>query len=978
MNLRAAYHTAIYLCLSAMAALAQSRSFSFQHYGPEEGLSNTNVLAIKQDKSNILYLATENGIYHFDGYNFGKIKPNNILRSNNIRNIDFNQKNNLIIINRVAGIYEYNKKTNEARLLDSLRFNTVDELIIDKNYSFSLTDQIKVTVIDRKTGKTIEDEIKKADNSNQAFAIFKTRQNTVLIGRSDGLYRFENGRQIKIPFKKSFPVYSITQDTLGIIYLGSDNSIVCLNSTTVQKVIPVKTQKVTNFFPGNNVARVSKLVVDKYNRIWFCNNPDDNLYLIENGITYDAFELLGIDKVVINCLYKDTDDNIWLGTFNDGVYFIQNPLFLNTSFTSGDGKTLPVNCAAFVDNQVVVGTNNGLFIYDYVTGNTQTVVKPDELFYESVYAIQPIGKSVVYAKLNTMNASKRSFMIGNSVYNFVPVASRLFRYNESTRTAYTADGIGTLYRQRPFSVENPGIPETIISFPDYRTRINTVLEAGNLVQVGTSDGLSTYSEQTKAYKNYTVELFRYAIYDMTSHKGKTYLAHENGITVLEDAKLIQEIGPQRLTTVKRVRFYQNRFWIATLDGLFICDEQLNPIVIYNKSNGLLSNTINDIIFKGDMCCICTNKGITICAIKDLISQRRANNKLFITSTTVEEKQTEPINKQLILGSDESDVTINFSSPLFVKPNKQYYKYRYDQSKWVALDNASLRLTAINGGTHSVSIISSYDNINWSDPVTISIVKETPFNESNWFPLVIMLGSLLAFSAIVFFWIKRIRVKAMRRVKEERQVNLLKHQAMNSLMSPHFIFNSLTSIQNYINANDSLKASEYLAKFSRLIRMIIEKASQGDIPLHEELVRLNYYLDLEKERFKGKFDFHIHVEPGINTYDIRIPNMIIQPYAENSIIHGILPKHEHGNLFIHFRRPEEGTLLIVIEDDGIGVNKAREHAKAGHKSLGTRTIENILELNTKLTGKRQTVEITDRMDLPEPTNGTRITITLQIT
>ena len=240
------------------------------------------------------------------------------------------------------------------------------------------------------------------------------------------------------------------------------------------------------------------------------------------------------------------------------------------------------------------------------------------------------------------------------------------------------------------------------------------------------------------------------------------------------------------------------------------------------------------------------------------------------------------------------------------------------------------------------------------------------------------GSIIAIgSVIAYFWIRRLRIKTTKKVQEERQVNLLKHQAMNSLMSPHFIFNSLTSIQNYINLNDSLRASEYLAKFSRLIRMIIEKASQSDIVLHEELIRLNYYLDLEKERFKGKFDFTIHVDEDVNTLETKIPNMIIQPYAENSIIHGILPKHEHGNLTIRFKKADEHTLLILIDDDGIGFNKAKENAKAGHKSLGTRTIENILELNTKLTGKKQKVEIIDKQDLPQPEKGTRITITLQI-
>lgn len=964
------------LLLAALKAYPQNRSFSFQHYGPEDGLSNTNVLGIKQDKNDILYLATENGVYNFDGYNFSKIKPNTILKSNNIRNITFNKDNNLVIINSRAGIYEYTKKKNEAKLIEGLTFNSVDELILDKDYNYSLTDQIKVTAIEKQSGKTIDDEIKKADNNNQAFAIFKTRQNTILIGRSDGLYRFEKGRQIKIALKKTFPVYSITQDTAGIIYLGSDNSIICINSTTIQKVIPVKTQKINNFFAANNNAHVSKLVVDKYGRIWFTNNPDDNLYVIENGITYDAFDLLGIDKVLINCIYKDTDDNIWIGTFNDGVYFIQNPQLKNVSFTS-DRKILPVTCATFVDRNIIVGTNNGLFVYDYKTGNTQTVVKPDELFLESVYGINRIGKTVIYCKLNSITDAKGSFMIGNEVYGFSPVASRIFSYNAKADKAYTADGLGNLYSTDHYTTGKKKSVDTLISFPDYRTKINSVYEGEKALYIGTSDGLTTYSPATKTYKNFTSELFSYAINHIENHRSKTFLAHENGITILEDSTLIQQLGELRLTAVKKIRFYQNKIWIATLDGLFICDEKLNPIVIYNKSNGLLSNSVNDIIFDGDDCCICTNKGITVCSIDNLLNQVQAANKLFISSVTVEEKDHELVNQQLILSSSESDVTINFSSPLFVKPNKQYYKYKYDKSKWLPLDNTNLRLTSINGGTHSVMIICSYDNINWSEPISITIKKAIPFNESKWFLIVIILGSLIIISGIALLWIKRVRVKATKRVQEERQVNLLKHQAMNSLMSPHFIFNSLTSIQNYINANDSLKASEYLAKFSRLIRMIIEKASQGDIALHEELTRLNYYLDLEKERFKGKFDFFITVDPNVNTLDIKIPNMIIQPYAENSIIHGILPKHEHGNLNIYFKKPNNKTLTIIIEDDGIGYNKARQNAKAGHKSLGTRTIENILELNSKLTGKKQKVEIIDKAFLPIPEQGTRITITLQI-
>lgn len=955
---------------------AQNRSFSFQHYGPEDGLSNANVFAIKQDNTHILYLATENGVYNFDGYKFEKIKPKTPLKSNYIRNIGFNINNSLIIINRREGIYEYHKKENEADLIKNLVFNnSVDELILDGDYGYSLNDQISASSVELKTGKINEDNIKKTDNNNQAFALFKTKQNHVLVGRSDGLYQFKNGKQERINIGKTMAVYSIAEDTEGSLYLGSDNEIIYIKNNVIIKSIPVKTQKSNSFFSANNIAHVSKLIIDKYHRIWFTNTPDDNLYLIENNITYDAFDLLGIDKVLINCIYKDTDDNIWIGTFNDGVYFIQNPQLQNVSFTSGR-KILPVSSASFIKTSVVVGTNNGLFIFDKTNNNTQTVIAPDELFNETVYGIHPSEKGIMYSKINSVANTKRSFLINNALYNFTPIASRLFNYCKNPSEAYMADGTGTLFKIKNYTSEKYDVIDTLVSFPDYRTRINTIYDSKDNLFIGTSDGLSIYSFQTKNYKNYRNQFFSFGINHIENYNNKTYLAHENGITIFEDTTLIQQIGEHQLTSVKKIKFYQNRIWIATLDGLFICDSKFQPIVIYNKSNGLLSNTINDIVFEGDNCCICSDKGITLCSITDLLKRSRIPNKLFITSIDADGSFLELEDNILKLNSSQSDVMISFSSPLYVKPNKQYYRYKYNKGNF-SIENRQIHLTSISGGSHQLELTCSYDCVNWSDPIIIVIKKEIPFKQTEWFTISIIFGSLLFILIIVFILVKQVRTKATRRVQEDRQVNLLKHQAMNSLMSPHFIFNSLTSIQNYINLNDSLKASEYLAKFSRLIRMIIEKASQSEIVLHEELTRLNYYLDLERERFKGKFDFKIDVAPDINTLDIKIPNMIIQPYAENSIIHGILPKHEHGILSIYFKKENSSTLLIIIEDDGIGFNKAKQNTKAGHQSLGTKTIENILELNTKLTGKNQKVEIIDKSDLIPAQQGTRITISLQI-
>lgn len=971
------YFAILGIILFSSDSFAQNRSFSFQHYGPEDGLSNANIFAIKQDVNNVIYLATENGVYNFDGYTFNKLKPQTPLKSNYIRNITFNNENELVIINRREGIYNYDSKKNIAKLNAQLNFtNSVDELIFSKDYTYSITDQISVSAIEKKTGSISNDDLFIADKENRALCIHKTRRGAVLVGRTEGLFYFNKDKQARIDISDKIPIYSINEDANGLIYLGTDNAILCFDGKKIIKSYPIKPQKANSFFSFNNTVNITKLLVDKYNRIWFINAPDDNLYVIENNVTYNVFDILGIDKVLINCIEKDSDENIWIGTFNDGVYFIQNSLFENINFTTGR-KILPVTCAAFVNSNVCAGTINGLFIYDKKTTNTQTVVAPDDIFREEIFSIKPKDNTVIYSKINSVYNKTKTTLISGNYYNFVPITSRVFEYTNEKDIAYLADATATLFKVSHFNSGKFKVLDTIISFIDYRTKINSIYNNGVDLFIGTSEGLSIYNHQSKKHIQYKSELFNTNINHIQNHKQKTYLANDNGITIFEDSVLIQQIGEHRLTSVKKIKFYKNKIWIATLDGLFICDEKFNPIAIYNKTNGLQSNTINDIVFENGNCCICSNKGITLCTINDLLYTIKNAKKPFVSSVEVDERKTQLVNNQLYLERWENDIIIDFISPLYIKPNKQYYKYRLDDSRWLNLENAQVHFSSIEGGKHKLDIMCSYDGINWSEALSIVIKKDTPFTQTIWFVFTVIFGVIILLTIVYYFTINRVKNKATHRIQEERKVNLLKHQAMNSLMSPHFIFNSLTSIQNYINLNDSLKASEYLAKFSRLIRMIIEKASQSEIPLYEEITRLSYYLELEKERFKGKFDFHIEVDSDINITEIKIPNMIIQPYAENSIIHGILPKHEHGNLFIRFKKENKKTLIIIIEDDGIGYYKAKENAKEGHKSLGTKTIENILELNTKLTGKKQKVEIIDKRHLSEPKEGTLITITIQI-
>ena len=257
------------------------------------------------------------------------------------------------------------------------------------------------------------------------------------------------------------------------------------------------------------------------------------------------------------------------------------------------------------------------------------------------------------------------------------------------------------------------------------------------------------------------------------------------------------------------------------------------------------------MFNAETVCFCTARGVAISDIKNVLNYNSTLKSVFVTNITVDGKPFEAKNNSLFLTSNQNDVSIYFTSPFFNKPNKQYYRYRQNKGEWKKIDNTSCNLFSLASGNTNVEIVASVDNITWSEATLISIEKEIGVTESKWIYWVFVILGLLLIIGISFIIIRRIKQKATKRLQDEQQVHLLKHQAMNALLSPHFIFNSLTSIQNYINTNNSLRASEYLAKFSRLIRMIIEKASQSEITLTDELARLTYYLELEKERFKNK-------------------------------------------------------------------------------------------------------------------------------
>jgi len=198
---------------------------------------------------------------------------------------------------------------------------------------------------------------------------------------------------------------------------------------------------------------------------------------------------------------------------------------------------------------------------------------------------------------------------------------------------------------------------------------------------------------------------------------------------------------------------------------------------------------------------------------------------------------------------------------------------------------------------------------------------------------------------------------------------LEMQALRAQMNPHFIFNSLNSINRFILQNNKTQASEYLTKFSRLVRLILQNSQSSLIPLESELEALQLYLELESVRFNHHFDFNIHMDTSFDVSALKVPPLIIQPYAENAIWHGLMHKEEKGHLQIELYE-EEDMLCCKITDDGVGRKKAIElksKSASTHKSMGMQITANRIAMLHKENLSATQIKITDLI-LPDGTAG----------
>jgi LytS/YehU family sensor histidine kinase len=218
-----------------------------------------------------------------------------------------------------------------------------------------------------------------------------------------------------------------------------------------------------------------------------------------------------------------------------------------------------------------------------------------------------------------------------------------------------------------------------------------------------------------------------------------------------------------------------------------------------------------------------------------------------------------------------------------------------------------------------------------------------------------------------------------RLLTKHKIIELKQKNLNQQMNPHFVYNCLTSIQSYIFHNDTPKSLEYLSKFSKLMRKILESSQNQYMSVQDEIEILSLYLKLESVRFKGKFDYDIFVDDKIDPILFKIPSLLIQPFVENSLWHGIQNKQGKGRIQVSFNLADK-SIFCAIEDNGIGrenAEKIKNSRITNHISLGGSITQTRMKLLKSLYGSKLGIRYIDLKDSENKPSGTRVELFLPI-
>lgn len=918
-----------------------SQTIFYDQLDIKSGLPSSVVYDIFQDSKGFIWIATDEGLLKYNGYDFKSYSHPDLhsKAGSNIKEDDLGriwyqtfdgflffvdskdqmqtvtQKNNIGFVNFVV-TKEYLIKT------------TWDGIEVRNIKTLKITKEIKIPKIQTSFLEVSENKIIYGNNNTEIISLKNWKKEKI---KNEPL---KNATKI-LTYQYQNHLYFLTQESnfKCKLYKFSKNELILVANINIDKNIQnfeivdntiwICTKKGVHAYSlkGKELPFTSKLLAEDiskvfkdYNNVYWFTSLSKGIFIIKN---FDSWELqLANEK--FNAISSD-ENHLFVSTSSGKIYELDSELNHKIYWKNEDLH--PIYYLNFnIDARYNFFSGNGFYVLDKKDKKTT-------YFNSAVKQIIPFEPNLFLTTgtgfLNSISTNPNVQWKDNILTN---IRGKSIVYNSKNKRILVATNNGL------FALQNGENHE--LNFQNKTLFIKSLITENDRIIALSNQGELFQIKENTIEKIKCNRLFTLLKKDAT----ETLLVDKNNVFRLEKNKISKLFSVGKFLKIKDLISFNNYYFIVTDDKIIRINKEKNNENQFKKPNLFIENVL--------------------------------------VNGTVKS-----INKTK-LNVNENDIQINYNFLNFDFDNDYQLVYKINGALKNITNLSNIKLVALAPEKYVIEIGIQDKNTSKIEFIhTISFEILPRFWKRTWFILTTIF-LVLSLVIIIYKWkIKQIKVKNEKAIEKLTLENNLKEsrlQLIKSQMNPHFFFNAINNIQSYIFTNETKEASNYLSKFSKLTRKILEFSDVDSISLKDEIASLQLYLELQQMRFKD-LKFEIKHDSILNLESIKIPTMLFQPYVENAILHGLAHSNGEKNLAIEFRLDKTHQLITTIQDNGIGRVKSAQLNKLNTskpKSFATKAnLDRIMLLN-----KDQyniTIDYIDLYDENEESIGTQVTIKMKI-
>jgi len=931
-----------------------------KHYGIPEGLLTQTIYHVSQDRQGFLWFSTDAGIVKYNGSIFRSFRKKDGLTDKEILRTQEDSQGRLWIFSFNGNLHFYS----DNRIFNRENTGFLAEMSSREFFIGFFEDR--------------EGSLYFYNSHGLIYCLDK--QNTVTkydypaLGRlyyivyaSDGniLYITQQGMWISGEMR-THPVLYRPFEILNV-FQGPENSYQVL--TTVSGLIQFRGEKQQSVITNPLFNR--KLITafsDKNGLLWI-GTFDQGVFCLEGNRT-----LLKLPIKQSQMIFGDRDKNIWITSMNDGIDKIQ-PGFTGIRHFPVSGFGGGEVTALYSKGQKAVWVSNGKSVYFYENGEIRHFYShPGDL---SIDIVAEFGSDLLIGKRNDMIYAVR---ILPETFTAVPGEPAVFNsFTKGLAVSNDRKELCLLHINNFFiyNANEPGVWKNItgnerIYSAYYNRDDRLILNMADIISTPAGGELEPFDELKDFFGK------RIDDHAVISSEAEAFNIEGDSLWLVTGNRhinLTRRMNYQVSHPIIKLFYHFPHLYFTTRSRVFRIEVPANYTAnkeIEVQTIEIEFSSLSDALIQNDTLFLTSKEGLTLISTSGFNPFGRSVLSPYFTLVQAKESKLDFAQGKEIVLKGNNSIHIDFDAINF-SGSATVFKYKLDglEDNWNSGTETSVVYKNLSPQTYTFRLRAGSFGSEWSNEVKLALNIKSALYQRKGF----IIAGALTFAALIWF-ASRYYIRRLKKSQElKSKLITYEQKALQSMMNPHFIFNSLGSIQNYLLQNKADEASLYLSQFARLIRQNLNSANTPFILLEDETDRLMNYLSLERLRLDNKFDFRISIDPDIHSDEALIPSMVIQPFVENAVWHGISPMNDKGLISIQVKRESEKLLIVEVEDNGIGMKQSSQYfRKADHISIGMETTQKRLSLICRQQKLRFNIEFGE-VDAGSTFPGTRVSFNI---